>query len=56
MAITILQFRLKEVMTRQHDFVLKCIKFYQCFGKQSYDKATQACKTITVYPNRKKNI
>ena len=54
MAITVLQFRLKEVMTRQHNFVLKCIKFYRSFCKQSYDETTQACKKITKYPNRKK--
>ena len=54
MAITVLQFRLKEVMTRQHNFVLKCIKFYRSFCKQSYDETTQACKKITKYPNGKK--
>ena len=56
MAITVLQFRLKEVMTRQHNFVLKCIKFYRSFCKQSYDETTQACKKITKYPNGKKKF
>ena len=44
MLITVLQFRLKAVMTRQHTFLLKCIKLYSSFCKQSYEETSQACK------------
>ena len=51
---TVLQLRFKAVMKRQHTFLLKCIKFYSSFCKQSYDKTTQACKKIKEVQNRKK--
>ena len=54
MAITVLKFRLKEVMTRQHNFVLKSLTFYRSFCKQSYDETTQACKKLTEVQYRKK--
>ena len=48
MLIAVLQLRLKAAMTRQHTFLLKCINFYTCFCKQSYDETTQACKQIKI--------
>ena len=51
MLITVLQFRLKAVMTRQHTFLLKCRKFYRSFGRQRYDETTQACKTFNKFKN-----
>ena len=43
MLVKVLQLRLKAVMTGQHTFLPKCIKFYSSFCKQSYDETTQAC-------------
>ena len=46
--------QIKAVMTRQHTFLLKCIKFYSSFCKQSYDETTQACKKLKEVQYRKK--
>ena len=56
MLISVLQFRLKAVMTRQHTSLLKCIKFYSSFCKQSYDKTTQACKIMKKVQYSKKYL
>ena len=45
--------QIKAVMTRQHTFLLKCIKFYSSFCKQSYDETTQAFKKLKEVQYRK---
>ena len=52
----VLQFRFEAVMTRQHTFLLECIKFYSSFWKQSCDETTQACKQIKRISIEKKSI
>ena len=57
MLVKVLQLRLKAVMTGQHTFLLKCIKFYSSFCKQSYDETTQACqKKLEKFNTEKKHL
>ena len=56
MLVTVLQLGLKAVMTRQHTFLLKCVKFYNSFASKVMTRQHKLAQKLGEVQYKKKHL